>query len=273
MANKDTYLLFGFILLIIILLHFDFASASIDLPLKQFKSGISVNNIICRGNLELIIKESGFDSPACVNPDSKTKLVQRGWAQNITDGTTRELVCGKDFLEWGYGMLVKTTGFLSASPLPTNSQNMNNAEIEKLNESKLIQFTLLPNSSGTITMLYDKPCNSQGFETKPALNVLYNFFNSVNSDNIGLQKFDESITGLEHITGKKGANLHIYVSNVENYQNNSVLVQYAVKSSSDTGRYLLSLHRTCPGDLLTIDDKPYSGNMPPYFKGTFYGCR
>lgn len=273
MAKKDTYMLFGFILLIILLPHFDFVSAVIDLPLKQFKSGISVNNIICRDNLELIIKESGFDSPACVKPETKQKLTERGWAQNITEGATRELVCGKDFLEWGYGSLVKTSGFLSVNPLPTNSQNMNNPEIEKSNESKLIQFTLPPNSSGTVTMLYDKPCNSQGFEIKPTLNVLYNFFNSINSENVGLQKFDESITGLEHITSKNGANLHIYVSNVENYQNNSVLVQYAIKSSSDTGRYLLSLHRTCPGDLLTVGDKPYSGILPPYFKGTFYGCR
>ena len=52
-------------------------------PLKQFKSGISVNNIICRGNLELIIKESGFDSPACVTPITKSKLIERGWATEL----------------------------------------------------------------------------------------------------------------------------------------------------------------------------------------------
>ena len=48
-------------------------------PLKQFKSGISANNVTCNQGLELIFKiENGY--PACVKQDTVGKLVGRGWA-------------------------------------------------------------------------------------------------------------------------------------------------------------------------------------------------
>lgn len=50
-------------------------------PLKQFKSGILVEEIQCRNELILIQKQDG--SPACVKPETKQKLIERGWAQDI----------------------------------------------------------------------------------------------------------------------------------------------------------------------------------------------
>ncbi|MEK6614816.1 MAG: hypothetical protein AABZ32_01705, partial [Bacteroidota bacterium] len=47
----------------------------ISSPLKQFKSGISVDKITCKENLQLIIKNNG--NPACVKPDTIPKLVER----------------------------------------------------------------------------------------------------------------------------------------------------------------------------------------------------
>jgi len=47
-------------------------------PLKQVKSGITTDEIQCRNSLVLVTKHDG--TPACVNPDTKTKLIQRGWA-------------------------------------------------------------------------------------------------------------------------------------------------------------------------------------------------
>lgn len=48
-------------------------------PLKQFKSGVAANNVICKQGLKLIFKE--YDgSPACVKPTSVTRLLQQGWA-------------------------------------------------------------------------------------------------------------------------------------------------------------------------------------------------
>ena len=46
-------------------------------PLKQFESGILVDDIQCRDSLVLLKKYAG--SPACVKPESSSKLENRGW--------------------------------------------------------------------------------------------------------------------------------------------------------------------------------------------------
>ncbi len=52
-------------------------------PLKQIKSGVSVSNVQCNTSFVLVIKtEDG--SPACVKPDTATKLLTRGWTQSTT---------------------------------------------------------------------------------------------------------------------------------------------------------------------------------------------
>ena len=52
-------------------------------PLVQFKSGIAANDVKCQQGLQLVIKaENG--NPACVKPDTVTKLVQWGWAKIST---------------------------------------------------------------------------------------------------------------------------------------------------------------------------------------------
>lgn len=48
-------------------------------PLKQFKSGILAENVQCKEGLQLVIKAKD-DSPACVKPETKLKLIERGWA-------------------------------------------------------------------------------------------------------------------------------------------------------------------------------------------------
>jgi|GEM_PF-1114247 len=51
----------------------------IDTPLKQFKSGVTANNVQCRQDLQLVIKAEG-NSPACVKLDVAYMLIKRGWA-------------------------------------------------------------------------------------------------------------------------------------------------------------------------------------------------
>lgn len=46
-------------------------------PLKQSNSGISNNDILCKKGLELLFKLSD-ESPMCVKPESKIKLIERG---------------------------------------------------------------------------------------------------------------------------------------------------------------------------------------------------
>lgn len=53
-------------------------------PLQQFKSGIPSDEIKCKEGLQLVIKSSD-GSPACVKPQTVTKLIQMGWAMQTTD--------------------------------------------------------------------------------------------------------------------------------------------------------------------------------------------
>jgi len=46
-------------------------------PLKQFKSGILLDEIQCKESLILVVKHDG--SPACVKPETIPKLIERGW--------------------------------------------------------------------------------------------------------------------------------------------------------------------------------------------------
>jgi len=51
-------------------------------PLKQFKSGIPIDEIQCRESLILVTKHDG--SPACVKPETKQKLIERGWTKFVS---------------------------------------------------------------------------------------------------------------------------------------------------------------------------------------------
>lgn len=51
-------------------------------PLKQFNSGVGLEDIFCQPNMTLIVKQS-TGTPACVfNTD---KLVERGWGVTVSD--------------------------------------------------------------------------------------------------------------------------------------------------------------------------------------------
>ena len=63
-------------------------------PLKQIKSGIPAYEIQCNNSLVLVTKNNG--SPACLKHETKTKLVERGWAK-YEDGTIVQFsFCGED---------------------------------------------------------------------------------------------------------------------------------------------------------------------------------
>src|SRR3989338_6050471 len=50
-------------------------------PYEQVSIGIEPENVLCKDGLELIFKLKD-NSPACVKPDSKLKLVEYGWAKS-----------------------------------------------------------------------------------------------------------------------------------------------------------------------------------------------
>ena len=51
-------------------------------PLEQIDRGISSQQVSCNEGLELVIKSSN-SSPACVKPDSISRLIERGWIESI----------------------------------------------------------------------------------------------------------------------------------------------------------------------------------------------
>jgi plastocyanin len=59
-------------------------------PLQQFKSGVTLDHIVCKSNFQLIVKMED-QSPACVKSQTVQKLVERGWAMttlpNISTNT------------------------------------------------------------------------------------------------------------------------------------------------------------------------------------------
>lgn len=65
---------------------------SIDLkelsPLKQFKSGVPIYEIECKETLLLIKKHDG--TPICITPETREKLIERGWDAPILVSVIRE---------------------------------------------------------------------------------------------------------------------------------------------------------------------------------------
>ena len=127
----------------------------------------------------------------------------------------------------------------------------------------LDEFVLKPNSIGKITMSYLPVSNAN--TTEELISNIYQkspseFFadkiqniskvtsgqdlESVNAQNVGVGIIAENIT---KVAGSNG-----------------LQVTYVVNASPDAekGTYLVGLWQTCPGELLTIGEKPYEGIMP-----------
>ena len=58
------------------------SSESYPSPLKQFKSGVAANNVICRQDLQLLI-ENHEGSPICVKPNSAFHLLRQDWSYPV----------------------------------------------------------------------------------------------------------------------------------------------------------------------------------------------
>lgn len=53
-------------------------SQTVSSPLEQSRFGIDSHDIVCKQNLQLVMK-SEDGSPACIRSDTVSKLVERGW--------------------------------------------------------------------------------------------------------------------------------------------------------------------------------------------------
>jgi len=131
--------------------------AASEPPLKQFKSGIAAKNITCNQNLELIFKsENG--SPACVKPDTATKLIERGWAKSpentgvlvtLTEGQREDpLLVQKILSDSIHGLDFREY------PLATNVGNPITLHIgDSVSNGCTVELTLVKISNGTAVFL------------------------------------------------------------------------------------------------------------------------
>lgn len=58
----------------------DISDIRYEPPLKQIKMGMNPLEILCNEGLELVVKIGNM--PACVKPQSISKLLERGWIQS-----------------------------------------------------------------------------------------------------------------------------------------------------------------------------------------------
>ena len=127
---------------------------TIPSPLYQIKERIYPNYVKCIQGLQLVIKKED-GSPACVQPDSATKLLKQGWASKIVSPTSSD----------------------------TNSQSSDNSTITPLQRTV---FFMKPNSTGTIIVRYHATWNYLGtIDLTQGLSV-YDATNFVPIPNSGL---------------------------------------------------------------------------------------
>lgn len=120
----------------------------------------------------------------------------------------------------------------------------------------LYDFVLKPNSTGHITMGYD-------FREYTTDDVMKRYHTTL-SDAFGtkdLWKLDGS--GLVHLPAEK-TGIRAYASNIVNMTDHAIMVTYTIKAnaSAENGTYLIPLFQTCPGELVTIGERPYEGPLP-----------
>ena len=70
-----------------------------DPPLKQFMSGIVIEEIECRDSLVLVAKNDG--SPACVKEQTKERLIERGWIKDDMIVPTFDYIIKKHNVTFG----------------------------------------------------------------------------------------------------------------------------------------------------------------------------
>ncbi len=108
-------------------------------PLKQFKLGIESKYIQCKTGLQLIIK-SEDDSPACVTSDTENILLERGWADSITNKTAQTSTTSNQAVEIVSIQMVQSLINPGGSPIQLTLKNIGVAPITNLNATLHLNY-------------------------------------------------------------------------------------------------------------------------------------
>ena len=70
-------------------------------PLKQYKAGVNPSSIDCKPGYRLLLNEneSGDKRPACVTPETKEKLIERGWDKHTPSANINSAPSGYKTIE------------------------------------------------------------------------------------------------------------------------------------------------------------------------------
>lgn len=138
----------------------------------------------------------------------------------------------------------------------------------------LYEFVLALNSTGYIKMVYDS-CNQQTI----GIGNASEFFESFDTRKDGMYRFDDDERSEGYQTGQaiwlpsNDTGIAVYPSDVKQETKDRFVVTYTLEAGPDAleGLYILNLYHTCPGQLLTIGDKPHQSKIP-WANGGFFGC-
>lgn len=85
-------------------------------PKHQTSNNVSDEEIICNEGLQLIFKISD-NSPACVKPETKTELIERGWAQDVQNyPENTEIISEYSNLPTNFEECANRGGYVSNTP-------------------------------------------------------------------------------------------------------------------------------------------------------------
>lgn len=116
-------------------------------PLKQFKTGIPVDEIQCNDSLVPVTKNNG--SPACVTEPTKTKLIERGWMHAVPANLTLH-----DAQSWGYIKDVAILGNGYAGITMSYPTNEAYHELYPDNDNFIVGNCDVQDGSASLSVLY-----------------------------------------------------------------------------------------------------------------------
>lgn len=121
----------------------------------------------------------------------------------------------------------------------------------------LYDFVLKPNSSGQITILYD-------FREYRVADFMASYHTTL-AEVFGPKEEVKKLVGAGFaILPVEKAGISIYASDITNMTEHIIKVTYTVKAehNAEKGTYLIDIFQTCPGELITVGEKPYEGLLP-----------
>jgi hypothetical protein len=158
--------------------HLEHTITNILPPLKQFKSGISAEDVVCKERLRLVINTEN-NLPACVKSSSLERLVTQGWA--LVESKHPDNKQYSSLRVISYRII---PGAIPTIPCPDSpkfpSSIVNSSGFNVYNFSGISNYVLYPGHQGTITYKIDKDGHPSQFSEKVNLKNDLTFYHQEN---------------------------------------------------------------------------------------------